>query len=145
MAKTHDASAKNAMVSKVHGVITVRSMDAAPAVSTEAAVIMARRIALRRPRMPMPLHMSDTSETARPAAAMPCASESTDRGIIPRITRCAPTAATETRSAVEVRRPTSARMPTRMTAPYVASSVPTTMSVALNTRPEKSSNVPSCE
>jgi hypothetical protein len=114
---THVPIARNASDSNMNGEMIVRSMDAAPAISTAAATNMDRRARTARRWMPMPLHMSDTRETARPAAAMPWASSLTDSGIMPRMTRCAPTAATEMRIARFVRRPTSARRPTGRTRP----------------------------
>ncbi len=83
--------------------------------------------------MPIALNMREMRETARPAAAMPCALSLTERGIMPRTMRLAPTDATDNRTARWVRRPTSARSPTGSTRPYAASSDPVIMRVPLKT------------
>lgn len=136
---THEPIARNATDSNMKGVMIVRSMDAAPATSTAAAMIIAARMRRGRRWMPSPLHMSDTSDTARPAAAMPWASELIDRGIMPRITRWAPTAAMERRTARRVRGPTSGRRETGRKRPYDISREPATVRVPLNVQAEKSS------
>ncbi|WP_439591308.1 hypothetical protein [Microbacterium sp.] len=97
--------------------MSVRTMDAAPMTSRTAATTMWRRVRAARPRMPIALSMSETSETASPAAAMPCALSLTESGIMPRTTRLAPTDATEMRTAFVVRLPTSVRSPTGRTRP----------------------------